>query len=109
MLIWGTAESAVTIIAASIPILRVLVSDFHSSARKYYNQNSEPTTTRKSKTTTNRTQTRTIIRSERPDDASERSIVAATGQGIVATSEIEVEYRRAASDADSFGYEMESV
>ncbi|KAH7109981.1 hypothetical protein EDB81DRAFT_832718 [Dactylonectria macrodidyma] len=101
LLIWGSAEIAVTIIAASIPILRVLVSDIHSSANKFSSQNSK-------RTTTNRTKTKTVIRCQRPDDGSERSIVAATLQGIVAISEIEVESQRAGNDADSIGYEMES-
>ncbi|KAJ0143629.1 hypothetical protein CTA2_1251 [Colletotrichum tanaceti] len=36
LVIWGTCESGVTIMAASIPVLRVLVRDVASTARKYY-------------------------------------------------------------------------
>ncbi len=34
--IWGNAETSSSIIAACIPILRVLVRDVHTSARQYY-------------------------------------------------------------------------
>jgi hypothetical protein len=34
-MIWDVTESAITIIAASIPVLRVLVRDVRSSARQY--------------------------------------------------------------------------
>ncbi|KAK2045738.1 hypothetical protein LZ31DRAFT_583897 [Colletotrichum somersetense] len=34
--IWGQSETGVTIIAASIPVLRVLIRDVASNARKYY-------------------------------------------------------------------------
>jgi hypothetical protein len=34
--IWVITEIAVTIIAASIPVLRVLIRDVHSTARRYY-------------------------------------------------------------------------
>ncbi|OIW32896.1 hypothetical protein CONLIGDRAFT_695133 [Coniochaeta ligniaria NRRL 30616] len=36
LIIWGAAESAVTIMAASIPILRTLFHDLRASSRKYY-------------------------------------------------------------------------
>ncbi|PKS13135.1 hypothetical protein jhhlp_000477 [Lomentospora prolificans] len=36
LFIWGNAESCVTIIAACIPILRVLIRDVKSSAGRYY-------------------------------------------------------------------------
>ena len=34
LFIWGNAESAVTIIAASIPILRALFREFRTSAKR---------------------------------------------------------------------------
>jgi hypothetical protein len=34
LFIWGHAESAVTIMAASVPILRALFREFHSSAKQ---------------------------------------------------------------------------
>lgn len=36
LIIWGAAESAVTIMAASIPVLRTLFRDLKASSRKYY-------------------------------------------------------------------------
>lgn len=36
LIIWGAAESAVTIMAASIPILRTLFQDLKASSRRYY-------------------------------------------------------------------------
>jgi hypothetical protein len=36
LIIWGAAESAVTIMAASIPVLRTLFHDLRVSSRKYY-------------------------------------------------------------------------
>ena len=36
MFIWGNAESCVTIVAASIPVLRVLIRDARASYAKYY-------------------------------------------------------------------------
>lgn len=34
--IWGNAETASSIVAACIPVLRVLVRDVHASTRQYY-------------------------------------------------------------------------
>jgi hypothetical protein len=36
--IWGTAETTTTIMAASIPTLRVLLREFHASTKSYLNQ-----------------------------------------------------------------------
>lgn len=38
--IWGNAESCVTIVAACIPILRVLIREVKTSAQRYYLSNS---------------------------------------------------------------------
>jgi len=38
--IWGTAETTTTIMAASIPALRVLVREVHTTARNYIHKNS---------------------------------------------------------------------
>ncbi|KAK0639663.1 hypothetical protein B0T16DRAFT_337083 [Cercophora newfieldiana] len=37
LVIWGAAESGVTIMAASIPVLRTLFRDLNTMSRKYYN------------------------------------------------------------------------
>jgi hypothetical protein len=49
LFVWGNAESAVTIVAASIPTLRVLIREVKSSATRYYNTMNESTSTRLSK------------------------------------------------------------
>jgi len=38
LIIWGAAESAVTIMAASIPVLRVLLRDVSALTRNKYNR-----------------------------------------------------------------------
>ncbi|KAK4443775.1 hypothetical protein QBC34DRAFT_199162 [Podospora aff. communis PSN243] len=40
LIIWGAAESGVTIMAASIPVLRTLFRDLNTISRKYYNNSS---------------------------------------------------------------------
>jgi len=50
LVIWGAAESGVTIMAASIPVLRTLFRDLNTISRKYYNNTGESkaTTTQRS-------------------------------------------------------------
>lgn len=38
---WGEAETAVTVIATSIPVFRVLISEFRSKARSYFRSRSD--------------------------------------------------------------------
>ncbi|EFQ35342.1 hypothetical protein CGRA01v4_13362 [Colletotrichum graminicola] len=107
--IWGTCETSVTIMAASIPVLRVLVRDVASSARRYYGSSGSRTV--KSRIghgpSPRRTNTVTITTSPQKgsfrrkwdrlaDDRSDKSTVGAEldidfGK-IIRTNEIVVQY-----------------
>ncbi|KAB5578193.1 hypothetical protein GE09DRAFT_953002 [Coniochaeta sp. 2T2.1] len=115
LFIWGNAESCVTIIAASIPILRVLIRDVKTSYRNYYvsEQNDNQTGTRRSRT---RGQSSVVVTAGRRnnsdsknklDDGSEKSILdgrASPGK-IVRRNEIVVEYQDR-KDGESVEYEL---
>jgi hypothetical protein len=131
LFIWGNAESCVTIIAASIPILRVLVREVSTSARrKYYisrEGNSSVTGAGVSaKRTKMRSQTNTVVVTGGPrsridqalsgntkgstDDWSDKSILegrASPGK-IVQTNEINVEYQDR-KDGESVEYELDHL
>ena len=107
-----------TIIAASIPVLRVLVREVSTSAKKYYFSNSDSQGAASALRSKNRTQKSTlsvtatrISQSPKQDDSSERSIldgqVDRSGK-IMRTSEIAVEYQ-ARKEGDSLEYEMDHV
>ena len=129
LFIWGNAESAVTIIAASIPILRVLVREVRSTARRYYVSKEGGTGSSGLRSRTGRnTQHNTVVisggnltssrhhshvPSKVQDDSSDKSILSdgpysknANGR-IVRTNEINVAYQ-SRKDADS-DYEMQPV
>lgn len=115
LFIWGNAESCVTIIAASVPILRVLIRDVKTSYRNYYvsEQNDNNTAPNRSRT---RGQNSVVVtagrRSHNPstnklDDGSEESILdgrASPGK-IVRRNEIVVEYQDR-KDGESVEYEL---
>ncbi|OIW28115.1 hypothetical protein CONLIGDRAFT_655703 [Coniochaeta ligniaria NRRL 30616] len=115
LFIWGNAESCVTIIAASVPILRVLIRDVKTSYRNYYvsEQNDNNTAPNRSRT---RGQNSVVVtagrRSHNPstnklDDGSEKSILdgrASPGK-IVRRNEIVVEYQDR-KDGESVEYEL---
>ena len=102
LFIWGNAESCVTIIAASIPILRVFVRDVQTSARKYYlNTDGESQTNQGSKkskrniTAVASTQHSRSTGRKGDDDSSDKSILdgfSSHGKHIMQTNEIAVEY-----------------
>lgn len=105
LFIWGNAESCVTIIACSIPILRVFARDIKTTTMRYYtaaggtNAYGDDT-----KRTRNNTVVVTASRSrmgrEKQDDWSDKSILdnqKSPGR-IMQTSEVEVEYRTRKSD-----------
>lgn len=113
LFIWGNAESCVTIIAASIPILRVFAREIKSSTKRYYATNGAETRDygQGTRRTRNNTVVVTAIRSqnshEKSDDWSDdKSILdkqASPGR-IVRKDEIAVEYRtRGSGDKE---YEM---
>jgi len=117
LVIWGTAESAVTIVAASIPMLRTLFREVKSKAG--YGSNN--VTTKRSKigrTTVVVTADRTARGEDghhvspsnnKGDDRSDRSILHVGGNAIVQTSEIRVEsHGRVESDSE-YAYELDPV
>ncbi|RKU41325.1 hypothetical protein DL546_004840 [Coniochaeta pulveracea] len=112
LFIWGNAESCVTIIAASIPILRVLIRDAKTSYRNYYvsehNDNPGAVSNRSKNNTVivtagRRTHHGTLKR----DDDSEKSILdgePSPGK-ILRRNEIVVEYQDR-KDGESIEYEL---
>jgi len=114
LFIWGNAESCVTIVAASIPVLRVLLREVGTTAKRYYHSNGTGHTdgqlsTQRSKLRsaestavgTTWSATRTFMTTNL-DNRSEKSFtgVAGGGQGkIVRTSELAVEYHDAKNGA----------
>ncbi|KAK4105421.1 hypothetical protein N658DRAFT_503567 [Parathielavia hyrcaniae] len=124
--IWATAETATTIMAASIPVLRVLLQYFKSSARKYSSERYGPSGdashvkgTRGTRgATTTVTATRNPTRSHAlKDDDSDKSILdrpMGRSNQIVQTNEYIVEFHeqdtgnKTNEDSDSMGgtYEM---
>lgn len=109
LFIWGNAESCVTIIAASIPILRVFVREAHTSAKKYYvsaeggtyaDQRSKKSgrggvQSRDNTTLVASTQHSRSARRNGDDDLSDKSILGGLshdGKHIVQTNEVAVEY-----------------
>lgn len=116
LFIWGNAESCVTIIAASIPILRVLVRDAKTSYRSYYV--SEPNDNNNTALTGSRVrgQNSVVVTGGRRDsnhagnkldDGSEKSILGgSTSPGkIIRKNEVVVEYQDR-RDGESMEYEM---
>lgn len=115
LFIWGNAESCVTIIAASVPILRVLIRDVKTSYRNYYvsEQNDNNTASKRSRV---RGQNSVVVTAGRRshitstnklDDGSEKSILegrASPGK-IVRRNEIVVEYQDR-KDGESVEYEL---
>jgi hypothetical protein len=115
LFIWGNAESCVTIIAASIPILRVLIRDVKTSYRNYYvsEYNDNHTASKRSRVrgqnsvvVTGGRRTHTTS-SNKLDDGSEKSILEGrTSPGkIVRRNEIVVEYQDR-KDGESVEYEL---
>lgn len=96
--IWGNAETNVTIVAASIPVLRVLVKEVKSSARRYYVSTEDHTTNRSGyrnqhtiTISAGRNSRHQRIRSQ--DAQSDKSILD-DKPGIVRTKEVAVEYHK---------------
>ncbi len=101
LFIWGNAETNVTIIAASVPILRVLIREVRTTARRYYNGSRDNPTPHQSH---GRSQNNTVVISsaavygQKRDDQSDKSIMSdapktASGR-ILQTSEVAIEYGR---------------
>lgn len=115
LFIWGNAESCVTIIAASVPILRVLIRDVKTSYRNYYVSEHNDNTTA-SKHAKSRGQNSVVVtggcRSMNPstnqlDDGSEKSILegSASPGKIIRRNEVVVEYQDR-KEGDDIEYEL---
>ena len=115
---FDTAEVSVTIMAASIPAMRVLFRDLRSSARRYYNgsydQSGTATTNpeRRYGGHSHSTQIKSQAR-DLKDDSSDKEILSpsAGSSKILRVDEVEIEYRarsdRAASASEhGEAYEM---
>ncbi|EON97869.1 putative integral membrane protein [Phaeoacremonium minimum UCRPA7] len=105
LFIWGNAESCVTIIAASIPILRVLIRDAKTTARRYYiaNDEGDENGLKRSNTNTVVVSAQHNSRQEsggKRDDGSDRSILenSTDSWGIMRTKEIAVEFQDRGSE-----------
>lgn len=120
MVIWGTAETSVTIIAASIPVLRVLFLEVKKTARVRYGTDDTGAVPSK----VGRSFVTVTVNAEaseegdrggsghQKDDRSDRRILERAGNGtIVQINEFRVEsYRNSEDNSDaSMGYEMHAV
>ena len=109
--IWGAAESAVTIMAASIPTLRILFRDnFRNLSKRYYSSNKgSPAGTSGSRLDSSRRKTTVVISrgdvSFNGDNScdSEREIVreSLSHIQILQTTELAMEIRNVDSDMES--------
>lgn len=108
-----------TIIAASIPVLRVIVREVKSSARKYYVAGGETYPEGFTKQSRLRSQNNTVVvtaqrsrmASHKQDDWSDKSILDGNRPNpgkIVQTNEVAVEYQDR-KDAESMEYEMDDM
>lgn len=98
---WDTTEVAVTIIAASIPVLRVLIREVKTSSPRYYLRSGEGETSR---SRIHASHHRVVVKSkpqERRDDHSDKSILGMSSSKIYQTREVEVEFTET-NDDESF-------
>ena len=103
----GYTEVAMCLVAASIPVLRVLVRDKASTARRYYHQKGVTTTSKNNTVVVVSTQQQKNKKSKRisrPDDLSDFSGTdEPAGPGrVLMTNEVSVNYRDRKED-DSIG------
>ncbi|KAK5655071.1 hypothetical protein OQA88_5970 [Cercophora sp. LCS_1] len=125
LVIWGNAEVATTIMAASIPVLRVLFIHVKTSAERYYGSSDQRTGLGSSMRSKHHTvitandrkndERRAKSNMAMGDDRSDRSILDASNPRdgkIIQTNEVVLEYshRRMQDEQDSDGwYEMGKV
>ncbi|KAF4981519.1 hypothetical protein FZEAL_2704 [Fusarium zealandicum] len=113
--IWSMAEPNVTIVSASIPVLRGFVRNARNRTGSSPGTGGYIKTGNSSRKFPNHTHT-TAIRAERtvdPDGASDRSILAGhpqngDGAGIIWTTEVSVEYEAQKADSKDFANEPAS-
>lgn len=104
--IWDTTEISVTIIAASIPALRVLVRDVASTSKRYYLQRhtgNDDFTASRAASKPHHSVTVKSDRFERRDDQSDTEILESSRGKIYRVDEIEIEHSQA---TDIEAYEM---
>jgi hypothetical protein len=100
LFIWGNAETTVTIIAASIPILRVLIRDVKTSRRsdtntKYSKSEFPSEASQRNKVTVSGGSAGGLGRGSQ-DDGSEKGMIGEQLElaGILRTNDVSVEYHR---------------
>lgn len=106
---WSHTEVATCIVAASIPVLRVLLREKRHLARKYYKESTSSSTKNKNNTVCI---TASRVKSQRSDDRSDKSILdgdAGVSSRIVTTNEVSISYQDRKEDDSIGGYEMEPV
>lgn len=102
---------ATTIVAASIPVLRVLVRHVQSSARKYYRTGEGYSNRSKA----HGSRSHTVVISTRQqdksqDDQSDTTILNPANGRVMMTNEIAVSYQyKKDGDSSVAGYEMDRV
>ena len=118
LVVWGTAEAAVTIIATCIPALRSLLLEFKGKAR--HTVSTDAWTHKKTRTgqsTVTVTADRTLFErsntsdpNQKQDDRSDKHILSGRDDWrIVRTREIAIEYEDRVPDSESGDYELETV
>ncbi|KAH8719322.1 hypothetical protein GQ44DRAFT_623642 [Phaeosphaeriaceae sp. PMI808] len=108
--IWGAVEPTVTIMAASIPVLRMFLKEHAPSIARFYGSGGR----KENHCSTNKHGTTVLVKggkgqtdiSQQPDDRSDRGILG--DQNIMQISEFSIEYT-SRNDTDSMSYEMERV
>ncbi|KAH7120719.1 hypothetical protein EDB81DRAFT_666750 [Dactylonectria macrodidyma] len=106
LIYWAPVETATTMVASSIPVLRVLVRQVRSSAKQYYLADERTDFGRDSQ---NRKIAIIARNQSRGDDQSDKSILNQAAGGVLVTHELSVNYPDS-KDQDSLGgYEMDTL
>lgn len=117
LVIWGAAETATTIIATSIPVLRALFSDIKKSAGKYFNDTGGSNSGSRPQRSKNSTvivsaarnnMQRSQIKDDQNDNSSDRSILpggGGKGGRILKTAEVSIDFNSARDEEAD--YEMD--
>ncbi|EXL66968.1 hypothetical protein FOPG_16881 [Fusarium oxysporum f. sp. conglutinans race 2 54008] len=101
---WSAVEAATTMIAASIPVLRVLVGHVRSSARQYHRTGEATGSRRRS---LNRTATLGARKQSQGDNQSEKSILNLAAGGVITAHEVSDNYPDHRDQDNLGGYEMD--
>jgi len=110
LILWGAAESGVTIMAASIPVLRTLFRDLNTISRRYYISESKSATQNSRVATTKHVDTNTVVisagpapdRTNKSSSSIERCPLRDSQGQILQSTEVvvAVEYRKEEEEAD---------